>query len=83
MVVVALASVFLVSAEDLLGFRAGLVSEASLETLQNIRAGMAYGNSAYGAGADTTTVAGALAYLPVGVAYFLGAPFPWSLSSWR
>jgi hypothetical protein len=82
-VVVALASVFLVSAEDLLGFRAGLVSEASLETLQNIRAGMAYGNSAYGAGADTTTVAGALAYLPVGVAYFLGAPFPWSLSSWR
>lgn len=82
-VVVALASVFLVSAEDLLGFRAGLVSEASLETLQNIRTGMAYGNSAYGAGADTTTVAGALAYLPVGVAFFLGAPFPWSLSSWR
>jgi hypothetical protein len=37
--------------------------------------------SAYGQGADVSTTGGAITYLPVGLAYFLLAPFPWEITS--
>lgn len=37
--------------------------------------------SAFGTGYDTSTVGGAIRYLPVGLAFFLFAPFPWAITS--
>ena len=48
-----------------------------------MRRGLAYGGSAYGADVDTTTVGGALTYLPEGIIRFLGSPFPWTARSAR
>lgn len=36
--------------------------------------------AAFGTGFDTSTVGGALRYLPVGLAFFLFAPFPWAVT---
>ncbi|MBX2810771.1 MAG: hypothetical protein KTR25_03130 [Myxococcales bacterium] len=58
-----------------------LAVEEQLETIQNLREGLAYGGSAYGENADTRTISGALIYLPYGVAQFLFAPFPWNVRS--
>ncbi|NJK31645.1 MAG: hypothetical protein HC927_04085 [Deltaproteobacteria bacterium] len=59
-----------------------LLSTETLETIDQARKGLAYGGSAYGEIADTTTVSGALAYFPEGLARFLFAPFPWEIDSW-
>jgi len=67
-----------------LGFTPELLSvDSSLERVDTLRRGLAYGGSAYGEDADTTTVGGALAYLPLGIARFLCAPFPWTATSIR
>lgn len=53
--------------------------EDSLQTLDAARSQLAVGRAAYAAGADVSTPAGALRFLPVGLAYFLFAPAPWQL----
>lgn len=45
----------------------------------DFRGGLA--GSAFGTGYDTSTIGGALRYLPLGLAYFLFAPFPWAVES--
>lgn len=64
------------------GLGSTLTQEPSLQTVQYLRSDLAYGaGSAYGQGANVSTVGGALAFLPIGLTYFLLAPFPWSISS--
>lgn len=46
---------------------------------QDFRSGLA--GSAYGLEHDTSTLGGAIRYLPLGLAYFLFSPFPWAISS--
>ncbi len=59
-----------------------LVNEPSLERIQALRADLAIGAaSAYGQEYDVSTTGGALAFLPVGFAHFLFAPFPWAITS--
>lgn len=53
----------------------------SLEDLHYLRQGLSYGGSAFSQDTDTRTLAGTLAYLPLGVARFLFSPFPWSVRS--
>ncbi|MCB9647846.1 MAG: hypothetical protein H6730_14750 [Deltaproteobacteria bacterium] len=65
------------------GLDPAILSEDSLETVDELRRGLAYGGSAYGAEVDTRTVAGSLAYLPEGIARFLLGPYPWAVRSWR
>lgn len=69
-------------AAQALGLGGTLAGEPSLDQVQAVRQGFLYdANSAYGRGADLTTPAGALAFLPIGLAYFLLAPFPWAIGS--
>jgi|GEM_PF-2385726 len=52
--------------------------DVSLEKLQAVRQGFTWGaNSAYLKDADISTVEGLRAFLPLGLLYFLFAPFPW------
>jgi hypothetical protein len=73
------------SARDLIGAALsllGLLLKPTLERVQYLRQDLAYGaNSAYGGEADVSTVRGALTFIPVGLTYFLLAPFPWSATS--
>lgn len=65
-----------------LGLGTTLVEEPSLSRVEYLRQDMGYGaRSSYGAEYDVSTPAGALRFLPVGLAYFLLAPFPWALGS--
>ncbi len=65
-----------------LGVGQSLAEEPSLEAAQMIRADFQRGaGSAYGQGADVSSLPGAVAYLPLGLAYFLLAPFPWAVAS--
>jgi hypothetical protein len=64
----------------------GVVSEKtanrmSLEALSEVRRDMATGGSAFHGQVDISTPAKALAFLPIGVAYFLFSPFPWEITS--
>lgn len=64
------------------GAASSLAGEPSLEQAQALREAFQFGaGSAYGQGADVSTPAGAITYLPVGLAYFLLAPFPWEIGS--
>lgn len=64
------------------GLGGTLLQEPTLERVQYLRQDLAYGaNSAYGGGANVSTVNGAISFLPVGLTYFLLAPFPWSVTS--
>ena len=65
------------------GLDPALFSEDSLETVDEMRRGLAFGGSAYGGDADTSTLSSSIAYLPEGVARFLLGPFPWAVQSWR
>lgn len=65
------------------GISTELQLEERLQTLQRLRAGLAYGRSAVDTSIDISTPTGAMLYLPRGVATFLLAPFPWRLNSWR
>lgn len=65
-----------------LGLGGSLTGEPSLERAQFLRESFQMGaGSAYGQAADVSTPVGALAYLPLGLAYFLLAPFPWEIGS--
>jgi len=56
----------------------------TLERLQTTREDQAmWGRSAFGQEYDVSTPTGALAALPVGLAYLLFAPFPWAISGLR
>ncbi len=46
---------------------------------QDFQGGLA--GSSFGEGIDTSTFGGAIRYLPLGLVYFLFAPFPWAISS--
>ena len=59
------------------------VRSIDLETLSQLRAGTAVGDSAFDATADVSTPGRALAFLPKGLAYFLLAPFPWAIGNLR
>jgi len=56
-------------------------SAANLRTSlqQDFAGGLA--GSAYATDIDTSTIGGALTYLPLGLVYFLFAPFPWAITS--
>jgi hypothetical protein len=68
-----------------LGLLDTLVADNQLEQIQEYRVGLSYGaeSQRYGATGDVRTVAGALAYLPRGVAFTFLAPFPWMAHNWR
>ena len=56
----------------------------SLEYASNYRRGMAISaNSGFDPDVDVSTPGNALAYLPIGMAHLLWAPFPWQLVSLR
>ncbi len=66
--------------------RVGLFStvrpDALLETAQILRRGLQQGaTSAFGLGAETRTISGALADIPVGGSYLLFAPFVWDIQT--
>ena len=54
-----------------------------LETMQELRQGAAVGGSKFEPGADISTPGKALAFLPKGLAFFLLAPFPWTVTNLR
>jgi len=65
-----------------LGFLgSGLLTGSSLAGAAEVREGFQGGGSSFGATANISNLAGALLYLPVGLAYFLLAPFPWQAGS--
>ncbi len=64
----------------------GAVSEKttkrmSLEALSEARQNLATGGSAFHEEVDVSTPGKALAFLPIGIAYFLFSPFPWEITS--
>jgi hypothetical protein len=59
------------------------IATIDLEELSHIRAGTAEGESAFDPNADISTPGRALAFLPIGLAYFLLGPFPWAISNLR
>ncbi|GMR13238.1 MAG: hypothetical protein BMS9Abin29_1443 [Gemmatimonadota bacterium] len=69
----------------LIAVRFGMFSVEAIEdplaSAARLRTGLQQGaGSVFGAGADTGTVSGALRFLPLGLAFFLFAPFPWAVS---
>jgi hypothetical protein len=76
-----------VYADSVAGFRVvgGRLSiEQQLQALQEMRRwSSTAAGSGFAAGADISTPTGALAFLPLGLFYFLFAPFPWMLGSIR
>jgi hypothetical protein len=67
---------------QVVGLGRTLAGEPTLDQVQQVREGFLYGaNSAYGQGANVSTAAGALGFLPVGLAFFMLAPFPWEIGS--
>jgi hypothetical protein len=58
------------------------VAMMDLETLAEQRRGLTHAaGSAFEQSADISTPARALAFLPIGIAYFLFSPFPWQITS--
>jgi Dolichyl-phosphate-mannose-protein mannosyltransferase len=56
--------------------------EDVLSTAELVRTGLQSGaTSAFGVGMDTSTIGGALRFLPIGAANLLFAPFPWAINS--
>ena len=55
----------------------------SLETLQRSRTDLARAGSGFGQEVDVSTTQGAISTIPVGLVYWLFAPFPWQLVSLR
>lgn len=53
----------------------------SLEAMSKVRQDMATGGSSFAEDVDISTPGRALAFLPVGVMYFLFSPFPWQITS--
>ena len=82
-----LGSIFLLTltlAAQSFGMGSTLTGEPTevLQDAQQMRINFQLGaGSAYGSGADVATVGGAIAFLPIGLLYFLFAPFPWAIRS--
>ena len=57
------------------------VDRMTLEALSKARQDLATGGSTVGENVDISTPGRALAYLPMGLAYFLFSPFPWQITS--
>jgi hypothetical protein len=55
--------------------------QMSLEALSDIRGNLATGGSAYYQDVDISTPQGAIAFLPIALAYFFFSPFPWQITS--
>ena len=55
--------------------------QMSLEALSDIRSNLATGGSAYYSDVDISTPGGAIAFLPIALAYFFFSPFPWQITS--
>ncbi len=71
----------LVVALQMTGAGGSLFEEPSLQRVEYLRQDLAFGaGSAYGENFDVSSPVGALLFLPVGLVYFLFAPFPWSIS---
>ena len=67
---------------DQVGLFSTLRPDEALETAQMLRTGLqANATSAFGVGAETETLGGALRYLPLGVSYLLFSPFPWAIET--
>jgi 4-amino-4-deoxy-L-arabinose transferase-like glycosyltransferase len=65
---------------DRVGLFSTIRPEGLLETAQVLRSGLQQGAvSAFGVGAETRTIGGALQYIPIGGSYLLFAPFPWDI----
>ena len=54
-----------------------------LQRLRSWSSSSTVAESAFGSDADVSTVGGALSFLPIGLAYFFFAPFPWQIGSIR
>ncbi len=67
---------------DQVGLFSTIRPEGLLETAQALRSGLQQGAvSAFGVGAETRTIGGALRYIPIGGSYLLFAPFPWDIQT--
>ena len=67
---------------DQVGLFSTIRPEDALETAQILRSGLqADATSAFGLGAQTETVGGAIRYLPLGISYLLFSPFQWAIDS--
>ena len=64
-----------------LGFGADLVQTANFESIDAQRRALAFGGTAFAPEVDISTPVRGLLFLPVGVAFFLLAPFPWQVTS--
>ena len=76
---------FVVSAGVLMLLQQGVIEERtqsrmSLEAINEMRR-QASGASAFAQDADISTPVGAVAFLPLGLAYFFFSPFPWQITS--
>lgn len=65
------------------GFGKTYVEQASFEQIDYYRKSLATGGSAIHVDADISSPGKALLYLPIGVTYFLFAPFPWAIKGAR
>jgi len=65
------------------GFGRAYVEQASFEQMDYYRKSLATGGSAIHVDADISSPGKALMYLPIGVTYFLFAPFPWAIRGLR
>jgi len=63
------------------GVGEGAATRMSLEAISKVRQDMATGGSAFHENVDISTPGRAIAFLPIGVAYFLFSPFPWQITS--
>ncbi len=54
---------------------------ANLDTIETVRGGFQDGNTSFGGGTSLASWSLALLYLPLGLAYFMLAPFPWQMRS--
>lgn len=84
LVVGLLVAVFVVFgvAEKFSNLAAGGIDE-SLTAINTSRQDLASNNSGYRPDADVSTVDGAIAFFPIGLAYFLTVPLPWHFGSMR
>lgn len=82
--IILLISIFIMYQELRIGLPLRLEPDALLGWAAIRRAGiMASGGSVFYSDIDISTPAKALKFLPIGITYFLFAPFPWSIISFR
>jgi len=67
-----------------LGFKERFAQAVVFERIDTLRAGItSYGGSAFYSDVDISTPTNALKFLPIGIIYFLFAPFPWVIRGFR